>query len=165
MVQKIGTIEIARTLTDHPERFTIVRLEEIIQVRQRSIKMMHTYWVPIDEDWSNEDNYLEPIDHPDSKLQLDFRQYRDQFGLLTATDIRQIREGYRLSLRQFSLLLGSDQDVLAEIESGLLLQTDLQESLFRLAQVCGAFESLVYAKRAIIPADQYREIVNKVKSL
>lgn len=165
MVQKIGTIEITKALTNRPERFTIVKLEEIVKIRQRSIKIMHTYWVPIDEDWSNEDNYLEPIDHPDSNLQLDFRQYRDQFGLLTATVIRQIREGYRLSTKQFALVLGIDQDILADIEAGLLLQTDVQESLFRLARVRGAFESLVHAKRAIIPVDQYQKIVNKVKSL
>lgn len=158
----IKTIEIVRALTGQPARFTVISLDEVVQVRRREIAMTHTYWVPLGDDLGNDENYLEPIDDPDFNLQADFREYRRLFGVLTPQAIREIREGYQLSLRQFALILGMSYSTLSEIENGLVLQTDEQESLFRLSQNERAFADLVQAKRAIMSAMQYQKIVHKV---
>lgn len=158
----IGTRKIVRALTGQPARFTAISLDEVVQVRHREINMTHVYWVPMGEDLDNEENYLEPIDNPDFNLQADFQAYRRQFGVLAPHEIRAIREGYQLSLRQFALVLGINYSTLSEIENGLVLQTDEQESLFRLSQDEQAFAKLVQAKKAIMPDSQYRKIVQKV---
>ncbi|MCH5464084.1 helix-turn-helix domain-containing protein [Levilactobacillus tujiorum] len=158
----IKTIEIVRALTGQPARFTVISLDEVVQVRRREIAMTHTYWVPLGDDLDNDENYLEPINDPDFNLQADFREYRRLFGVLTPQAIREIREGYQLSLRQFALILGMSYSTLSEIENGLVLQTDEQERLFRLSQNERAFADLVQAKRAIMSATQYQKIVHKV---
>lgn len=158
----IKTVEIVRELTGRPADFTVISLEETVQVRRREIKMVHTYWVPADERLDDEDNYLEPVDDPDFNLQADFREYRRQFGVLTPTAVRKIRENYQLSLRQFAMVLGMSYSTLSEIENGLVLQTDEQESLFRLSQNSAAFVTLVQAKKAIMSESQYEKIEQKV---
>jgi len=158
----IKTVEIERTLTGRLANFTVISLEETVLVRRREVQMTHIYWVPAGERLDDEDNYLEPIDDPDFKLQADFREYRRRFGVLTPEAVREIRENYQLSLRQFAMVLGMSYSTLSEIENGLVLQTDEQESLFRLSQNNGAFATLVQAKKAIMSASQYEKIEQKV---
>lgn len=158
----VKTIDIVRTLTGQPAHFTVISLDEVVQVRRREIKMTHVYWVPEGERLDDPENYLEPIDDPDFNLQADFREYRHQFGILTPMAVRQIRESYQLSLRQFALILGISYSTLSEIENGLVLQTDEQESLFRLSQNERAFAALVQAKKAIMSVSQYQKITQKV---
>lgn len=158
----VKTIDLVRTLTGQPAHFTVISLDEVVQVRRREIKMTHVYWVPEGENLDDPENYLEPIDDPDFNLQADFREYRHQFGVLTPAAVRQIRESYQLSLRQFALILGISYSTLSEIENGLVLQTDEQESLFRLSQNERAFAALVQAKKAIMSVSQYQKITQKV---
>ena len=155
-------IERKRALTGEIEEFSVISVTEEVKVRRRVITAVHTYWVPKGADLRDDNNYLEPIDNPDYNLQLDFGEYRKRFGVLTPDQIKEIRQGYHLSLRQYALVLGISYSTLSEIENGLVLQSDEQESLFRMSESSQAFTRLVQSKVAVVPERQYQSIRQKL---
>lgn len=160
--QVLQTIQRQRPLTGELETFTVIVVDEVTKVRKREIQARHVYWVPEKMTLTEEANYLEPIDEPDYNLKNDFKIYRQKFDVLTPAEIKQIRENYQLSLRQYALVLGMSYSTLSEIENGLVLQSDEQESLFQLSKNHLAFRQLVQTKRHVLPVSQFQKIQQKV---
>jgi len=163
--QVIKTVQIKRALTGEQETFTVVQGTEMFCVRGRQIQSTHIYWVPAGEDVADEENYLAPVDDPDYNLQLDFQIYREKYGVLMPAEVKKIREDYQLSLRQYALILGISYSTLSEIENGLILQSDEQESLFQLSRNRVAFKNLIVAKEAVMSARQFQRIQDKIAQL
>ncbi|WP_203640411.1 hypothetical protein [Levilactobacillus andaensis] len=156
--QQLETVKWQCSLTGKLEEFSIIKIVEMVNVLGRNVKAAHIYWVPVTGNLSCDDDYLEPLDNPDYNLQQDFRAYRQKLGLLTPEQVHQIRQNYKLNQEQYALVLGMDCQQLVDIENGLRLQSDQQESLFRLSQDEVIFEQLAKSKRPVLATDQYQSV-------
>lgn len=140
--------------------FTEVKLHEKSTIKDVVIENEHVYY-----QCSNCGELFEPFDDPDYNTRMDFDQYRSKLGLLSPEEIKQIRENYNLTLRQFSELLGISYSTLSEIENGSLQSKHLDATL-RLAQTSNAIRKLYFEKRNKLKAnyDNFEKIINKDRS-
>ncbi|ANZ60227.1 hypothetical protein AYR62_01010 [Secundilactobacillus paracollinoides] len=127
MINPTTQIKYHNIVTDKDEHYNVIELEEKAQVAEETVMNTHRYWVPINADISNRDNYLEPKTDPDFNIHADFAEYRKQFNFLTPAEIKATRERIGLSLRETATLLGMGFSTLSNIERDLVLQSYTQQ--------------------------------------
>ncbi len=101
---------------------------EEVQIHNSSkIEVRHHYW----QDASGE--LWVDFDDPQENIRADFLEYRRVNGFLDPAKIKELRVGLKLSLLQFSQLLGISDGVLAQIESNGRVQEKYEDNLLRWA--------------------------------
>lgn len=145
-----------------------VELNETVKIRRRQISVKHYYWVPLTADLADIEAYLLPLDDPDCNTRRDWQNYRERYQILSGAAVKKSRTTYGLSGREMAAIIGISHSSLSEIENELVLQSDEQDSLLRLAQNRLAFVALVRTRRASLTEAfdeaRYRAILAKVQA-
>jgi putative zinc finger/helix-turn-helix YgiT family protein len=105
----------------------IVRNEREVQVGQRRLR--------IEDEWSECPQCKEAFysaEQADARQRASINQARLEDGLLPPHKIRQIREGYCLTQRQFEEVLGVGEKTVVRWESGRVCQNQATDRLIRL---------------------------------
>jgi DNA-binding transcriptional regulator YiaG len=160
--QFLRNVQIKRAVTGEIVKYAVVQGNEPVQVREWQTEVVHQYWVPASADLTDETAYLAPIDDPDYNLRRDFQLYREHYQLLVPAEIKKIRVAVHLSVQEYALVLGMDWRCLHDIEEGLVLQSHVQESLFRLSQDTSLLRALLVAKEAVLPSETYGRLLEKL---
>lgn len=149
--------------------YTEIEIEETTKVRKHWVTNPHLYWVPAGVDLEDPDGYLEPLEDPDLNIRRDWSRYREIYQILTPAAIKANRERYQLSGREYALILGISHSSLSELENGLVLQSDEQDSLLTMAANQTAFYQLLRRRQAIFTtvfSDQkYAAILKRVEGM
>lgn len=124
--------------------FERVTLIEEVSIRGRSFMVEHEY-----DKCKNCEVLFEPHEDVDKNLKKEYSMFRSKAGYLQPEEIAEIRNKYKMTLRQFASVLGIGYSTLSNIENGSL-QNDYQDSLFRLASSPAAFYELVKLKKDFI---------------
>ncbi|WP_430394852.1 helix-turn-helix domain-containing protein [Enterococcus faecalis] len=119
--------------TNQNERYEVIFLEEDVTIKNDTFKVKHEYYKRI-----SDDELFEPFSNPDQNLEKDYNIYRERHNLLSAKKVKEIREKYELTIRDFSVLLGISYSNLSSIENGSI-QANYIDSLIRLADDPYAF--------------------------
>ena len=122
--------------TEKIERYEYMEVLEIVKVKNQSFEVLHEYYKRL-----SDGELFEPFDNPDKNLEKDYEIYRKKNNLLNPNQIRAIREKYKLSVRDFSNILGISYGNLSSIENGSI-QPKYIDSLIRLASDPQALEKL-----------------------
>lgn len=138
--------------------FERVYLIEEVTVKGETFEVDHEY-----DKCENCNELFEPIEDVDKNIKNDYRVYREKVGYIQPEEIKQIREKYGMSLRQFSELLGIGFSTLHHIEKGSL-QTKYQNSLFVLVKSPQAMNNLLN-NRLEYTEENYDGIKDKVFQL
>jgi len=139
--------------------YTEIEVEETTKVRKHWVTNPHLYWVPAGVD----------LEDPDLNIRRDWSRYREIYQILTPAAIKANRERYQLSGREYALILGISHSSLSELENGLVLQSDEQDSLLTMAANQTAFYQLLRRRQAIFTtvfSDQkYAAILKRVEEM
>lgn len=104
------------------------------------------------------DHYFQSFDDDEERIQSAYREYRKRKGFLQPEEIKQIREQYGLSQRNFARLLGWGDITIHRYESGSL-QGDAQNDVLLLIKSFEDFKKYFEKKKNSIDS----EIVLKVE--
>lgn len=139
-------------------QFDRIKIEEEVTVKDLTFMIWHEY-----DQCQNCKELFEPIEDIDKNIKFDYREYRTKVGFLQPEEIKELREKYGMSLRQFSELLGIGYSTLSHIENGSL-QSWYQNSLFVLVSSPSAMYSLLN-DRIEYTKENYDDVLEKVKEL
>lgn len=146
--------------TNRNERYEVIFLEEDVTIKNDTFKVKHEYYKRI-----SDDELFEPFSNPDQNLEKDYNIYRERHNLLSAKDVKEIREKYELTIRDFSLLLGISYSNLSSIENGSI-QASYIDSLLRMASDPYSFYSLVKCKGSnVLKKEVYNTLMQKLENL
>ncbi|WP_429940434.1 helix-turn-helix domain-containing protein [Enterococcus sp. DIV0240a] len=135
------------------EKYEIIEVMETVKVKNDEFEVLHEYYKRL-----SDEELFEPFDNPDKNLNRDYDLYRKKYSLLSATEVKNIRKKYKLSIREFSEILGISYSNLSSIENGSL-QANYIDVLLRLVNDPYAFSKLINDKKEVISAS----IVSKLK--
>ncbi|WP_261811072.1 hypothetical protein [Levilactobacillus humaensis] len=130
MVKVIARVSHPDT-TGAPVDFRVIEVEERLTIFSEPIANTHRYWVPLNADVEDEEEYLEPVDDPDYNFRTDFAIYRRQYHFMEPMAIRDAREHLGLTQCEAAIALGMDTSLLADIEANMALQPYEQEVKLR----------------------------------
>lgn len=122
---------------DKETLFEIVFKEEEVKIKKESFVAIHKYYK-----CSSCGELFEPLDDIDFNLNVDYSIYRELKGYLLPAEIKNIREKYNLSQRQFAELLGFSHATISNIENGSLQNTQ-QNMLFLMASSPHGFKRVI----------------------
>lgn len=126
------------------DSFKTIEVMETVKVKDLEISNTHMY-----HKCEKCGEMYEPFDNPDYNILSDYRIYREKKNLLQPEEIKEIRERYGLSQREFSKLLGLGHATISRIEGGVI-QSDHHDILLRLASDPYAFLNKVVANRKTV---------------
>ncbi|HAP9801805.1 helix-turn-helix domain-containing protein [Enterococcus faecium] len=135
------------------EKYEIIELMETVKVKNDEFEVLHEYYKRL-----SDGELFEPFDNPDKNLNKDYDLYRKKYSLLSAVEVKNIRRKYKLSIREFSEILGISYSNLSSIENGSL-QANYIDTLLRLASDPYAFSKLINDKKDILSVN----ILEKLK--
>ena len=92
----------------------------------------------------------------------DYALYRKKHALLTSMEIKEIRQKYGLSVRDFARVLGISYTNLSSIENGSI-QAGYIDSLLRLVNDPYAFLEMVEGKESSYLAKLMRELIPRLR--
>ncbi|MGO3791317.1 MAG: helix-turn-helix domain-containing protein, partial [Enterococcus gilvus] len=147
------TIEKRSTETGKVERYEHITIKEKIEIKNETFDVLHEYYKRL-----SDGELFEPFDDPDKNLNKDYDLFRKKHGLLSPNQVKQIRNKYELSIRDFSEILGISYSNLSAIENGGL-QAGYIDNLLRLADDPYAFLKLISEKKQIYPTKVIDKIV------
>lgn len=107
--------------------FKIIEINEKVTVRDLTFENTHTYYK-----CNHCQELYEPFDNPDLNYLSDYEKYCELKGILSYKEIREIRENYQLSQRDFAKLLAVSHATVSRIENGEI-PSEQQDVLFKLA--------------------------------
>lgn len=145
--------------TDREESYKLIKIEENVEIKGDEFKVSHCYYQR-----ESDNELFEIFDNPDFNLDRDYDAYRNKNNLLSPIKIKQIREEYNLSIRDFSNIFGISYSNLSAIENGAL-QSKYLDSMFRLASDPYAFMTLVKARESDLESDKYVSLLRILESL
>jgi DNA-binding transcriptional regulator YiaG len=159
----IATREIAAT----QEQFHVIEQPETYQIQKIPVTIQAQYWVPLRADLQDQAQYLLPLDDPDYNIQLAYAAFRKAAHYLTPTEMRSARQHLGLSLRETALILGLSYSTLSELETGKILQNQLQETALEMllepAQIQHLVQQRSYQLQQKLSAPHYQRICNKLQ--
>lgn len=133
---------------------------ETVKVKDLEISNTHIYYK-----CEKCGEMYEPFDNPDYNILSDYRIYREKKNLLQPEEIKQVRENYGLSQREFSKLLGLSHATLSRIEGGVL-QSAHHDTYLRLASDPYAFLKQVVAnRRSVLSEDRLKQLEEELNYL
>lgn len=142
--------------TEKIERYEYMEVLEIVKVKNQSFEVLHEYYKRL-----SDGELFEPFDNPDKNLEKDYEIYRKKNNLLNPNHIRAIREKYKLSVRDFSNILGISYGNLSSIENGSI-QPKYIDSLIRLASDPQALEKLLIARKNDVTEGTYETLIARI---
>lgn len=142
--------------TEKIERYEYIEVLEIVKVKNQSFEVLHEYYKRL-----SDGELFEPFDNPDKNLEKDYEIYRKKNNLLNPNQIRAIREKYKLSVRDFSNILGISYGNLSSIENGSI-QPKYIDSLIRLASDPQALEKLLIARKNDVTEGTYETLIARI---
>ena len=142
--------------TEKIERYEYMEVLEIVKVKNQSFEVLHEYYKRL-----SDGELFEPFDNPDKNLEIDYEIYRKKNNLLNPNQIRAIREKYKLSVRDFSNILGISYGNLSSIENGSI-QPKYIDSLIRLASDPQALEKLLIARKNDVTEGTYETLIARI---
>lgn len=142
--------------TEKIERYEYMEVLEIVKVKNQSFEVLHEYYKRL-----SDGELFEPFDNPDKNLETDYEIYRKKNNLLNPNQIRAIREKYKLSVRDFSNILGISYGNLSSIENGSI-QPKYIDSLIRLASDPQALEKLLIARKNDVTEGTYETLIARI---
>lgn len=142
--------------TEKIERYEYMEVLEIVKVKNQSFEVLHEYYKRL-----SDGELFEPFDNPDKNLEKDYEIYRKKNNLLNPNQIRAIREKYKLSVRDFSNILGISYGNLSSIENGSI-QPKYIDSLIRLASDPQALEKLLIARKNDVTEGTYETLIARI---
>lgn len=117
------------------EKYELIELTEEVKIKKEIFEITHKYYKRL-----SDDELFEPFEDPDYNLNIDYNTYRNKHNLLYSEDIKEIRNMYKLNIRDFSSILGISYTNLSSIENGSL-QPKYIDNLMRLAKDPYAFRN------------------------
>lgn len=145
--------------TEKIERYEYMEVLEIVKVKNQSFEVLHEYYKRL-----SDGELFEPFDNPDKNLEKDYEIYRKKNNLLNPNQIRAIREKYKLSVRDFSNILGISYGNLSSIENGSI-QPKYIDSLIRLASDPQALEKLLIARKNDVTEGTYETLIARINDV
>ncbi|MGX7196897.1 hypothetical protein [Enterococcus olivae] len=145
--------------TGKMEQYKWVEVEKKACVKGENFTMLHEYYQRI-----SDGELFELFEDPDRNIDKAYTFYRRKHHLLSSDEIKKIRNTYRLSIRDFSSMLGISYANLSSIENGSI-QSKYIDSLLRLAQDPYAFRELVFARSEDIASDVYARLMKELEEL
>ncbi|KAF1296799.1 hypothetical protein BAU15_09135 [Enterococcus sp. JM4C] len=130
---------------EHYSEFSEVKLEESLRIKGVPITASHIYY-----ECNNCKELFESFDDPDYNTRIDFEIYSFKVGILKPVEIKQLRENYGLSLRQFAEIIGISYSTLSEIENGYILHSKHLDSTLRLCENPVSFRDLFLTKEKFL---------------
>lgn len=109
------------------ETYTEAWISERISVKdEKELLVKNHYWR------DNSGELWVDFDNPMENVYSSFKAYRKKKRYLTPKEIKNIRMGVNMSVREFSNMLGISSSTLTRIENNHRIQTKYQDQLFRL---------------------------------
>jgi len=107
------------------------------------------------------DHYFYTVEDEESKFQTAYYEYRKRRGLLQPYEIKQIREKYGLSQKNFARLLGWGEVTIHRYESGAI-QDSVHNDLLLLIRGLEDFKKYFIIKRNSIEPEIAKKVENKI---
>jgi len=109
-------------------------------------------------------HYFYDADDENDKFESAYNEYRKRKGLLQPEEIRQIREQYGLSQRNFALLLGWGEITIHRYESGAI-QDEVHNDVLSMIRLFEDFSKYFHAKKHLVEPDLARKVEEKIKEI
>ena len=143
--------------TQKNEQYQLIEILEEVEIKNESFEVVHEYYQRL-----SDQELFEPFDNPDKNLNKDYALYRKKHALLTSMEIKEIRQKYGLSVRDFARVLGISYTNLSSIENGSI-QAGYIDSLLRLVNDPYAFLEMVEGKESSYLAKLMRELIPRLR--
>lgn len=155
-------------ISDQKIKYQKIQISESVTVRNISFNSPHYYLVEEGLDIHDPQNFEVPFDNPDVNLRADYQIYREKVGFLQPREIKKVREHLRLSLREVSAILGISYSTLSEIENGLVLHSQIQDTLLRMLEHTYTLSTIVEQHKGLIINSHglkaYQQIIDKLNA-
>lgn len=145
--------------TGKTEKFEYVEIEEQTTVKGDNFSVLHEYYRRL-----SDGELFEPFDNPDKNLEKDYRLYREKYNLLSSETIKEIRNKYQMTIRDFCTVLGISYSNLSSIENGNI-QSKYIDSLVRLADDPSAFKKLIESRKNDLSDENYLKIADTINQM
>lgn len=140
----MATIKRFSHQTGKTEEYVKVEILESVEIKKENFEVLHEYYKRV-----SDGELFEPFENPDKNLEKDYDLYRKKFAMLSPNEVKEIRNKYELSIRDFSSILGISYSNLSSIENGSI-QAPYIDNLLRLSSDPYAFLKLVENKQTRI---------------
>jgi putative zinc finger/helix-turn-helix YgiT family protein len=131
-------------------------IKEVLKVRGEDIEVTtRVHYCP------DGDHSFYSINDEEDKFQLAYTEYRKRKGLLQPQEIKQIRETYGLSQRNFARLLGWGEITIHRYETGAI-QDDAHNDVLESINSFEKFKEYIERKRRSTDSEIIRRIDNKI---
>lgn len=131
-------------------------VSEVLNVRGENIEVASKiYYCPEGE------HYFYDVEDEEDKFEFAYREYRKRKGLLQPEEIRQIREQYGLSQKNFARLLGWGDITIHRYESGAIQDT-VHNGFLSLIKDFDNFKKFFFEKKNFIDPEIVRKIEEKI---
>lgn len=131
-------------------------MDEVLKVRGEDIEITSKV------NYCPEGNhYFYDVEDEEEKFQTAYREYRKRKGLLQPEEIRQIREQYGLSQKNFARLLGWGDITIHRYESGAIQDT-VHNGFLSLIKDFDIFKKFFFEKKNFIEPEIVRKIEEKI---
>jgi putative zinc finger/helix-turn-helix YgiT family protein len=130
--------------------------KEVLKVRGEEIEVItKVHYCP------DGNHYFYTAEDEEAKFQSAYYEYRKRKGLLQPEEIRQIREQYGLTQRNFALLLGWGEITIHRYESGAI-QDDVHNDILSIIKDFDNFKKYFYTKKNFIEPEIARKVEEKI---
>lgn len=156
MFKEIRKIKKECPICEVERDLTYGEMDEILKVRGEDINVTsRVHYCP------EGDHYFYDVEDEEEKFQLAYREYKKRKGLLQPEEIRQIREQYGLSQKNFARLLGWGDITIHRYESGAI-QDAVHNGFLSLIKDFDNFKKFFFEKKNFIEPEIVRKIEEKI---
>jgi putative zinc finger/helix-turn-helix YgiT family protein len=159
MFTKIREVKDECPLCEGMRNLIYGRQQEKIRVRGEEIDVfVNLFYCPTG------DHYFQSFDDDEKRIQSAYREYRKRKGFLQPEEIKQIREQYKLSQRNFSRLLGWGDITIHRYESGAI-QDDAHNDILLLIKSFEDFKKYFEKKKNSIDSEIVQKVEEKITEI
>lgn len=134
-------------------------IDEILKVRNEDIPVTSKiYYCP------QGDHYFYDINDEEDKFQAAYNEYRKRKGLLQPEKIREIREQYGLSQRNFARLLGWGEITIHRYESGAI-QDEVHNDVLSMIRSFEDFSRYFQTKKHLLDPGLAKKVEDKIREI
>ena len=131
-------------------------MDEVLKVRGEDIEVTsRVHYCP------EGNHYFYDVEDEEEKFQIAYREYRKRKGLLQPEEIRQIREQYGLSQKNFARLLGWGDITIHRYESGAI-QDDAHNDVLVLIRSLDYYKQYFESKKSTIDPVLAKKVEEKI---
>lgn len=156
MLRVISEIKEECPICGSERNITYGEIREVLKVRGEDIEVAtRIHYCP------DGDHSYYSVDDEEDKFQSAYTEYRRRRGLLQPYEIRQIREKYGLSQKNFARLLGWGEITIHRYESGAI-QDSVHNDLLLLIRELENFKKYFVGKRGSIEPEISKKVENRI---